>query len=162
MPAISRSVATLRVFGDSLVPEEITAKLGAEPTSCHRKGETERMRSGRDLVHKTGMWRLEATSKEPEDLDSQIAELLFRLSADLEVWRTLSANYTLDLFCGLFMDQSNEGLSLSPLSMSALGERRIEIAFDVYAPARELQLAEECPCSSGKPYGECCAPKPAA
>jgi hypothetical protein len=159
MPVIEKSVATLRIFGDNLVPEELTALLGVAPTSSYRKGDTHVTRSGSRVVRKTGMWRLEASDREPEDINAQVSELLDRATPDLDVWRGLSQKYDIDLFCGLFMDNTNEGFSLSPTALIALGLRGIEIGFDVYAPSREIVPSEPCPCGSGVPYQDCCAPK---
>jgi hypothetical protein len=58
MPQIAKSVATLRVFGDDLIPESVSALLGATPTDSYRKGEVKLLRSGKELIYKTGMWRL--------------------------------------------------------------------------------------------------------
>jgi len=40
--------------------------------------------------------------------------------------------YKIDLFCGLFMGGSNEGISISPESMVALGLRHMELGLDIY------------------------------
>ncbi len=132
---LSTSVAALRMFGDTLIPEEITSRVGTTPTNSYRKGDVERMRNGRELVRKTGMWLLEAEKREPEDLNSQVTEILSRLTPDLEIWRELSRDYQLDLFCGLFMEESNERLCLSTLTLASLAERGIEIVIEVYAPS---------------------------
>jgi Domain of unknown function (DUF4279)/SEC-C motif len=159
MPRITKSVATLRVFGDELIPELVSALLGATPTDSYRKGEVKLLRGGKELIHKTGMWRLGVPDREPEDLDGQVSELLAGLTPDLDVWRDLTELNQVDLFCGLFMDESNEGFGLSVSTLSALAERGIELDLDVYAPSKELTASEPCPCGSGKTYGECCAPK---
>ncbi len=88
------------------------------------------------------MWALAATPREPEDIDGQIAEILGQLSDDPEVWRTIGQRYEVDLFCGLFMKSGNEGFSLSPGSMRALGLRQIEIGFDLYGPDDEVQRSD--------------------
>ncbi|MCL9861425.1 hypothetical protein MX031_22170, partial [Ralstonia solanacearum] len=51
-----------------------------------------------------------------------------------EIWRAIAQRYTVDLFCGLFMKHGNEGFSLSPASLLALGLRHVEIGFDLYGP----------------------------
>jgi hypothetical protein len=78
------------------------------------------------------MWRLFATEREPQDLDGQIDELLSKLTDDFNVWASIAEKYKLDLFCGLFMRGSNEGLSISPKSLAALGLRQIELGLDIY------------------------------
>jgi len=162
MPAITESVASLRIFGDSLLPEAVTGRIGATPTSSYRKGDVEHMRSGRELVRKTGMWLLEAPKKEPEDLNAQVAEILSRLTQDIEVWKALAREFEVDLYCGLFMDSTNEGLCLSASTLAALGERGIELAIEVYAPIPEITPTDPCPCKSGKSYGQCCGSPPEA
>jgi hypothetical protein len=133
MPVIERSVVTLRISGDTLVPAEITQLLGAPPTEAETKGqEIIGHSTGHRCIAKSGMWRLCAADREPEDMDSQIQELLSLLTSDLSVWQKIAARYDIDLFCGLFMGDTNDGLILSPDSLLALGERRIELQLDIY------------------------------
>lgn len=134
MGALERSVATLRVSGDDLRPEEITALLGASPTHAQIKGETLVSASGRERIARFGMWRLRAKDTEPEDLNAQVEELLAQLTPDLAVWRELSERYRIDLFCGLFMANGNDGVSIAPRILLALGERGIELELDIYSP----------------------------
>jgi hypothetical protein len=158
MPYVARSAATLRISGEFLDPAEISAQLGAAPTSSHMKGDVSRTRSGHEIVRKVGLWRLKATDRVPEDIDVQIRDLLSGLTQDLATWRVLSEAYEVDLFCGLFMDDSNEGLELSSGSLTALADRGVKLGFDIYAPVRAIRSDEACPCGSGRQYGECCAP----
>jgi hypothetical protein len=102
------------------------------------------------------MWLLEAPRREPEDLNAQVAEILSRLSQDIEVWKALTQEFELDLYCGLFMGSTNDGLCLSASTLAALGERGIELAIEVYAPISEVASTALCPCKSGKSYEECC------
>ena len=136
MAHLARSAATLRIAGDDLVPEEISALLGAEPTHAQCRGQKLPSRSG-ERIAKFGHWRLEAKDREPEDLNGQVKALLDQLTPDLEVWRTLSKRFEIDLFCGLFMNESNEGVGVSPSSLSLLGERGIELSLDIYAPTTD-------------------------
>jgi Domain of unknown function (DUF4279) len=133
MAQLDRSKATLRIMGDALLPDVITRSLGCEPTGAQSKGEELIGKTtGQVRVAKSGMWRLEAASREPEDLDGQIDELLSKLTADLDVWTQISNAFKIDLFCGLFMKLGNEGLSISPKQLAALGERGIELGLDIY------------------------------
>jgi hypothetical protein len=136
MAALCQSVASLRIAGDALDPTEITRLLGAEPSRGQVKGQALPSQSG-TRVARIGMWSLKATATEPEDLNSQVAEILGRLSSDLEVWKSLGDRFEIDLFCGWFMGGSNEGVSISPETLIALGERGIELGIDLYAPSAE-------------------------
>jgi hypothetical protein len=80
------------------------------------------------------MWRLCAKESKPEDLDSQVSELLGQVTADLTVWSDLAHRFRVDLFCGWFMGSGNEGLSISPETMLSLGQRCIQLELDIYGP----------------------------
>ena len=136
MAHLDKSVATLRIAGDALDPAEVTRLLGCEPTDSYRKGDVKKSKH-QDIVRRTGLWRLEASDRQPEDLDAQIAELLGRLSPDLDAWASLAHRFELDLFCGFFMKQGDEGLEVSAASLKALGERGIKLAMCLYAPSLE-------------------------
>jgi DNA-binding FadR family transcriptional regulator len=139
MGPVHRSAATLRIAGDDLVPAEISRLLGYQPTAVQAKGDRLiHPQTGAARTASSGMWHLKAAQRAPEDLDAQINELLSRLTDDLEIWRDLAARYDVDLFCGLFLAQWNEGLTLSATSLTALGVRHIELALDIYGAEDEI------------------------
>jgi hypothetical protein len=119
----SKTAASLRFFGDDLNPEEVTQLLGKEPDKAERRGE---VRPSGYTVRR-GRWSVSAGRRTPGDLDSQIAELLAGMTDDLAVWQRLTSVYQADIFCGLFLEQENEGISLSPTTLQLLGERGIEL-----------------------------------
>jgi hypothetical protein len=134
MAHVQKSVVTLRIGGDDLVPGEITKLLGTTPTSAQIKGEKiVGRKTGQVRFAKMGVWRLCASNREPEDMDSQIQEILGRATSDLTVWRSIGEKYEIDLFCGIFLGGSNEGMTLSARSLAALGERGIEMGLDIYS-----------------------------
>ena len=138
MAQLDNSAASLRIGGDDLDPAEITRLLGCEPSLAHTKGqELVGSATGRVRIARIGTWMLDATDQSPEDLDGQIAEVLGKLTGDLEVWRSIAAKYEMDFYCGLFMQKSNEGLTISPQSLAALGLRQIELGLDIYGGDRE-------------------------
>ena len=132
MSGFDHSEATLRIFGADLVPEEITASLGASPTATYRRGDVRPSARGNVYVEKTGSWRLSATRHEPENLEAQIFEILDQLTSDLAIWRSIGVTCSLDIFCGIFMASGNDGMELSPRAMVALGERGISLGLDIY------------------------------
>ncbi|TSD90716.1 DUF4279 domain-containing protein [Mycobacterium sp. KBS0706] len=133
MARLSESAASLRFFGDDLDPEKLTRLLGSEPSIGRRKGESYWSRGAQaEKVERTGSWRLWTEKRSPGDLDGQIAELLSPLSQDLAVWRDLSARFQADIFCGLFLDKSNEGIELQPETLVLVGSRGLILDFDIY------------------------------
>jgi hypothetical protein len=133
MATVARAVATLRIIGDSLNPDEVTRLLGAAPSESQTKDQELIGKSGRVRVAKLGAWRVHASETSPADLDVQVKEILSRLSADLAVWKDLSTRFDIDLFCGWFMDKENEGIGISADTLRCLGERGIELSLDIYA-----------------------------
>jgi hypothetical protein len=132
MAKLARALATLRIIGDELVPDEITAALGCEPTRSHARGETLTCR-GVTTTARSGMWSLAAEETTPADVDSQVSSILGRLTSDETTWSRLSTSYCIDLFCGWFVERLNEGVTLKPETMLALGRRGILLDVDLYA-----------------------------
>jgi Domain of unknown function (DUF4279) len=134
MARIHETKMSLRFFGDDLDPDEITSRLGCQPSVSRRTGEVWTTPRGVERVARTGSWLLKIETRHPGDLDLQVAELLASLSVDLSVWDDLTMRFDADVFCGLFMRESNEGLSLSAKTMKNLGSRSLPIGFDIYDP----------------------------
>jgi hypothetical protein len=138
-----KSAASLRIIGEGLVPEEITRILGRPPTRAQSKGQVLRHEStGREWTSRTGIWHFRVADRAPDDLNGQVMEILGQLNQDLAVWASLSARFRMDIFCGLFMAKNNEGLSLSPEVLLALGQRRIELGLDLYDPPEPAEDEE--------------------
>jgi hypothetical protein len=135
MPVLQRAVATLRIVGEELEPEYVSRLLGCQPTDAVRKGEARigKHTSGQTSA-RTGVWRLDATSTEPEDLNAQVSELTSKLTSDLRIWTDLARKYKIDLFCGWFMKEGNEGVDITAHTLEALSSRHIALALDIYAP----------------------------
>ena len=130
------SAVALRIIGDDLIPDEITALLGTSPTSAHVKGETGKHivgpKVGDARAARSGMWTLDASDREPEKMDAQIQEILSRMTSDLSVWQSITKRFHVDLFYGLWLTGSESGVSLSPQLLAAPGERGIELALCLY------------------------------
>jgi hypothetical protein len=136
MATLNDAVAGLRIFGDDLDPAELSALLEASPTMSRAKGE-EFLSGGATRVARVGSWILDAERSSPADLDAQIMGLLARLPRDLDLWRGLNARFKIDLFCGWFLEVANEGTSMEPETLSALGARGIRLSVDIYAGDRD-------------------------
>ncbi len=60
--------------------------------------------------------------------------LLDRLPSASEPWSSLSRDYRVDIFWGIFMDRENQGFGIPAEISRMLADRRLETGFDVYAP----------------------------
>ena len=67
-------------------------------------------------------------------LDSQVEWILSRLTQDLAIWKDLTQRFKVDLFCGLFLERPNRGVSLRPDTLEQIAARGILLGFDIYAP----------------------------
>lgn len=133
MAQVSRSKASLRIGGENLIPSEISKILGCAGTTMYAKGDViVSKKSSNKIIRKHGLWLLAAEEKEPENIDGQVKEIFSKINNDISVWKKLSAKYSIDLFCGVFMEQSNEGMEIAPEILSELGIRGIQLSLDIY------------------------------
>ncbi len=131
MAAIARVRASLRVFGDALEPDEVSALLGHEPTRCHRKGE--KCGPHRGSIEPTGAWILDSRMPERAEVEDHVESILGLLTSDTDEWASLTDRFSASVLCSLFLDQYNEGFELSPRLCKALASRGLVIAFDLYS-----------------------------
>lgn len=133
MGIAEKSVVTFRIFGPDLDPDEITRLLKCKPHRTARKGEP-RIIQGKasSYIEKQGSWRLSAPDRMPEDIPAQIGEILAMLESSTDAWASLSSRYEMDMFCGVFMSSSNDGLEFSPSLLTELAKRGIALNLDVY------------------------------
>ena len=113
---MDRSTMTLRVHCGAEQRAAVSFLLGCEPTGVR------------------GCWRLSAPDSTNADLDAQVEWILSRLSSDLATWRQVTSEHKVDLFCGLFLDRTNRGVTLEPETMRKLADRGIQLGLDIYAP----------------------------
>lgn len=118
---VDRSTASLRVMararGGRVDKEELSRLLGHE-------SDREKFRH----------WCLHAPASGDGDVDGQILWILQRLTPDVSIWKKIAAEYRVDVFCGLFLERSNREITVSAATMAELGDRGIELGFDIYAP----------------------------
>ncbi len=134
---LQRACVTLRIIGDDLAPDELTALLGVQPEIGVRKHESYVTRhSGRVRRAETGLWMLGTGYREPPDIDEQITELIGRMSPRLEIWNDLSTKFDCEVSVGVYFKDGSwtGGILLQPHTLRLLGERDLSIDFDMYAP----------------------------
>jgi hypothetical protein len=136
MPEISRSTVSLRIFGININPDLLTQSLGCSPSLAAKRGESFSFKpDGKKRIAKEGFWRLEYEENDALNLEEKIEFLLGHLTNDLNAWQVATQDARgADLFCGLFIDHWNEGFELSPKLLRKIGERNLQLSFDVYSP----------------------------
>jgi hypothetical protein len=145
---------TLRIVGENLVPEEITAVMGREPDDAHQKDKPLYRRDGTLMrIPKSGGWRavLRPDSTDEWSCGEAILELLATIPSDVSVWHALTEKYTVELFVGLKIPDTNREFYLSPKLLAYLGERNIGVGFDIYYEVEtEANQAPEPTAPSGR------------
>jgi hypothetical protein len=128
--AIDQCSVSLRFFGEDLDPDELTQRLGVQPSVAYRKGDIFRGKRY-DRIYKTGSWRLQ-TEKSDICLEEQINLLFDKLPSDLEIWENLGSRFQADLFCGLWLKRWNRCLDFEVATLQRMAERRLSIGLDIY------------------------------
>lgn len=137
MAEIAQSSASLRFFGDDLDPAELTRLLAGQPTYAVRKGDIHTHPPNQPpRMALNGLWRLSSGCDKGDQLDHQIASILKTLTSDVAVWADLVRRFKVDMFCGVWLDQVNQGLGLTPSTLKLLGERGIKLDLDIYRRSR--------------------------
>jgi hypothetical protein len=132
--AEATTIIALRIFGDSLVPDELTALLGVQPTHAHAKGDRHTGKDGREYAkRRIDMWQLRA-EEFADPFEVRVLSLLARLPSSEATWTTIKENLEADLSVGYFMECTNEELLLTTKVLKALAVRGIELLLDIYDP----------------------------
>lgn len=131
LAAIARVSVSLRVFGDALEPDEVSALLGCPPTRFHRKGD--KSSKNGSTPERTGAWILDSLLSEKTEIEEHVEALLAPISNDTDEWANLTSRFSASILCSVFLDQYNEGFELSPRLALSLADRGLVIAFDIYS-----------------------------
>lgn len=117
---IDKSTVSLRISGKNLNPDRISKLLNCMPSKVTKP-------------NNTVVWLLESSSAEDMDIEDQIWEMLKKFPTKKKIWDSITSQYEVDLFCGLFLEAENRGFGLSVKLMKKLSFLGIEIGFDIYA-----------------------------
>ena len=133
MGKVRETAASLRISGLDLLPDDVSSLLGRQPDLGYRRGDPMPLPDGRfGAPARLGMWSISADRARPGNLDAQVAELLATVTSDLSIWNRIASMYDIDLFCGLFIADGNQGLTLSVTTLQNLSVRGIELDLDIY------------------------------
>ena len=109
--------------------------MGCEPSSAAKTGEKIIKSNGKERVVKKGFWLLDYGESDEIIIEEKIEILFGKLTDNLVSWQEITKNLDMaEIFCGLFVDNWNEGFTLSKSTLRKISERNLEISFDVYSP----------------------------
>jgi hypothetical protein len=127
MAEVDNTTVSIRFSGKDLEPKKLGEILGfieSESTESTVK----RLKSGRVV------WSIRLQTNETLPLEKKVEALLCEFTKEISTWKRISEYIQADIFFGLFLDELNQGFSLTPSLMKELSIRNLEIDFDVYSP----------------------------
>lgn len=138
---VDRFKITLRVSGEELDPDRISATLRCAPSRTERKG-IPISSNGHIRTPKVSRWSLTIDSADcdpGDDVEDGIRMLLARLPSDTDIWAWLASSYEVDIFCGLFLKSCSRGFEISAELSRLLSDRHLPIGFDIYSDPQGAQ-----------------------
>ncbi len=127
---------TLRVYGNEMLPKDVSASLGCKPTESWTRGDP--MPSGPRFRMNSG-WLLSAPATKCGKIDAQIAWIFSHLTRDMRVWKRMGSRYRIDLNAVIYLESWNRGLIVSPSSMAKISRRCLSLGFDIYSYGKDGQ-----------------------
>jgi hypothetical protein len=118
--------ASLRIFGDGLPLDEITARLGVSPTHAHRKGERRRPTSP---GYREDAWLFRAPVPNAEPLARHVDALWAVVRPHVEHLKGLKRRYRVDVFCGYRSNCDHAGFEVPHGSLELF--TALEVPFGV-------------------------------
>jgi hypothetical protein len=132
-PNCAECFASLRLYGDALIPEGITRLFRIEPSDSAVKGEVSKSPSGKSRQAPTGRWILGTAEKlNSTSLEKHIEWILDRLaSIDLKA-EDLPGVESADIFCYWNSANGHGGPEFSPQLMGRLAQNGLTLSLDIY------------------------------
>lgn len=127
---VDESSATLCIYGHDLDPDDLTRRLGLQPTEAFRRG-FQRRPTSRPMAH--GAWFFRVSEPPPSTVDDQLGKLLLQLVVPSEVWARVVEEFRVRVSVGLHMSCWNRGFTLTPTVLAAMAQLGVELDFDIYA-----------------------------
>jgi hypothetical protein len=119
--------ATLRIYGDGVPFDEISQRLGIQPTNTHRKGE--RRHANPNHSYQDDAWHFESPLSELEPLEHHLAALWLIIKPEVEYLKLLKRNFNVDVFCGYRTNCDHAGFEISHKALELF--TALEIPFGV-------------------------------
>lgn len=132
-PNCAKAFASLRLYGDELVPENISRLLRIEPSDSAAKGSQFTSRSGKTRTARTGLWILSTEFHiESTNLEDHIEWLMDQMEPAGVIPTDLPGVSWGDVFCYWLSATGHGGPELSPDLLARLGKLRLKLGLDIY------------------------------
>lgn len=122
-----RTRVSLRVFGEHIDPDAISAKVGLPSDHQHRVGDP--IGATRDGIYQHSMWALRSTSPANAPLEVHLEDILSRIESNEGYFQALSQHATVDFYCTIFWDK---GFGLSPRTLGRIASLGAALGVVIY------------------------------
>lgn len=127
-----KTFVTLRIYSDTIIPEEITNTLQVQPSEFVTKGEVYAINSKK--VREINGWFLTSEgfvdSKDCRRHFDFLADKILPIKNELKALQNKDCE--IDISCFWSSENGQSGPTLSPKQLKKLAELELEIWFDVY------------------------------
>ncbi|MDA0865761.1 MAG: DUF4279 domain-containing protein [Cyanobacteria bacterium] len=127
--AVAKTSITLAIYGDDLIPEEISQLLGYEAKYI-RRGER---RNPRASPYKKSAWLFNQKGEAPITAEEIIREILSKILTDSGIWKELASRYDVQVRIAIHMKNWNQGFDLSAETIQQIAGLGAKMVFDIYA-----------------------------
>lgn len=101
---------TLRIHGENLPFDEISERLGVQPSYCHRRGER---RGPNSPPFRGDAWHYGSSLAEQQPLDKHIEAVWNVVRPHVEYLKSIKTRYKVDVFCGYRSNNDTAGFEVS-------------------------------------------------
>jgi hypothetical protein len=122
---------SLRIRGDELDPDLITQHLGVAPTFAVRQGDAS-CHDGATRTRSEGVWVYRLSAAPDTELGELVEMLLAPFPTDINLWEELMSTYSADVLCGVYIEGSHQGTSLSVEALTRLGRLGLSLNFEFH------------------------------
>lgn len=120
--------ATVRIFGDITNMDEISTRLGLQPTDSHRKGER---RDPRAAGFRHDMWSYSPPLDKHDPLQKHIDALWLALKPNKQYLLELKKSVTVDVFLGYRSNCDTAGIEVPHTSLEMFSELQIPFGLSI-------------------------------
>ncbi len=118
--------ASLRIFGEALDLNAISACLGLAPTHSHRRGDR---RTANAMPSEQDAWVFEVPVASERPLEEHLFELWRLLKPHAAFLKSLKTTCAVDVFCGYQSNSDTAGFSVAPSALTIFTE--LDVPFGV-------------------------------
>jgi len=127
--------ASFGVYAETFDPEEITMRLGLQPSLVRMKGDIISTRyDPQQRRRKTSAWVLTCPLNPDAPMPEHLAWLLDQLEARRGVIRELAQKFKVLVVCGFSSENGQGGFTLEPTMLARLASLGIPLSLDLYPP----------------------------